>query len=87
MVKGINKGDQNMKTEAQFQLEIIGFNTYMTNWVAEIQFNGKTYQALRQGVIGIWAFPARIKMNRVDQDLLDKHLDAALAKFKTEKKV
>lgn len=51
------------------------------NGIAEISFNGEKMQALRQGMLGFWAFPFRSKL---DKDLLkeiDEMLDAALEAF------
>lgn len=44
--------------------------------VAEVEGFGKVY-AIRQGGLGLWACPARIKMSREQEEAFDAAMDAA----------
>lgn len=48
------------------------------NHIANIDYNGKNYNAIKQGGLGFWAFSERPKMSKEDAKLLDARLDAAL---------
>ena len=51
-----------------------------SNPQAVIEFNGKKLGVFKQGMIGIWAFPQRPKLNRKEEDAFDKFMDDNIGK-------
>jgi|SRR5438128_2731011 hypothetical protein len=65
--------------------DVVDHGPFGSNVVADIEYKGKKYMAIRQGGLGFWAFPERPKMSPEDQKAFDAQLDAAY-KEHSEKK-
>ncbi len=69
----------------KFKIRVIGSfrssNPFLAgNVQAVVEFNGKKFGVLKQGGIGIWAFPQRTKMSNKEQKEFDKFMDANIDK-------
>jgi hypothetical protein len=51
------------------------YGGFGSNKTAEIEFDGKSYEALRQGGIGIWAFAKRTSLSSEEAKQFDKFMD------------
>jgi len=65
-------GEHNVKL---LETGVESLGPFGANRVALIELDGKTYKALRQGMIGIWAFRVRPSLSSEDCVALDDYLD------------
>lgn len=74
---------QTVGVHEAMELKINGFEKkdhgpFGYNHIANIDYNGKNYNAIKQGGLGFWAFSERPKMDKEAAKELDAKLDAAL---------
>lgn len=60
--------------------------TMGSNPMATLEIGGKRYEAYKQGMIGIWAFPGRDMFSREEQRELDSYLNDAFEEMTADMK-